>query len=129
MQTLTSNQVCNQLLYRELKLNCIHQANVYCTKRSLKEKSANNKRSDVSYVLRTIVEQYNPDFKKSPFDFFYKDLDANKKLIFDHLEKTQSHTRSNQLKREFLFILDEDTKARAGTPSSIMSLKPSAPMV
>lgn len=107
MQTLTSNQVCNQLLYRELKLNCIHQANVYCTKRSLKEKSANNKRSDVSFVLRTIVEQYNPDFKKSPFDFFYKDLDANKKLIFDHLEKTQSHIRSNQLKREFLFILDE----------------------
>lgn len=107
MRTLSEEQLCNQILYKELIENSRHQIELYGVRNSNSKISIYTQQGFVTTCLRVISEQFNPDFKDSPFDFFYKDFEKNEALFLSYIKENYSDSRFRSLKWGFNFIVEE----------------------
>lgn len=108
MQTLIVTQLKNKALLNEFILNCRHQVAAYVTRKSLKEKTRIDKTSRVLLCLTMISENFNPDFQKSPFDFFYKDFDKNRAEFIEYLNnRYKTSGRLKEIIQAFNFIVND----------------------
>ncbi len=107
MQTLIVTQLKNKALLNEFILNCRHQVAAHVTRKSLKEKTRIDKTSRVLLCLTMISENFNPDFQKSPFDFFYKDFDKNRADFIEYLNnRYKTSGRLKEIIQAFNFIFN-----------------------
>ena len=108
MQTLIVTQLNNKALLNELILNCRHQVAAHITRNSLKERTRIDKTARVILCLTMISENFNSDFQKSPFDFFYKDFDKNRAEFIKYLNnRYKTSGRLKEIIQAFNFIVND----------------------
>jgi hypothetical protein len=93
--------------FKELVLNAEYQVNRIYTIRKSEEKHQARVYRTMARVLNIISERYNPDFEKSPYDFFTNNFENNNKDFYDFMKKNYTRKVFGVLLTGYKFIVDE----------------------